>query len=84
MASGAPVDELGTLAFGSTVVLLGGGPRSSAWKPCRIEGTVNVGERLGVFGLPRSSLIAFPAVILEVWTCEDGNRSNPIPWRAPR
>ena len=44
-----PGQDLGTFQFGSTVVLLVGGPRSGAWKPLRAEGTVKVGERLGAF-----------------------------------
>ncbi len=42
-------DDLGTFAFGSTVVLLIGGPKRDAWKPRRVEGDVKVGRRLGAF-----------------------------------
>jgi len=44
-----PGDDLGTFAFGSTVVLIIGGSHSSEWKPCQTEGTVKVGKRLGAF-----------------------------------
>jgi phosphatidylserine decarboxylase len=40
-------EDLGTFEFGSTVVLLIGGPRAMEWKPCRTEGGVKVGQRLG-------------------------------------
>jgi len=42
-------DDLGTFEFGSTVVLLVGGPKAKAWKPLRTEGTVKVGQRLGTY-----------------------------------
>lgn len=42
-------EDLGTFAFGSTVVLLVGGPRAAAWRPLREAGTVRVGQRLGSF-----------------------------------
>jgi len=45
----APGDELGTFEFGSTVVLLVGGPRAQDWKPGRTEGDIKVGQRLGAF-----------------------------------
>ncbi|HET8715855.1 MAG TPA: archaetidylserine decarboxylase [Holophagaceae bacterium] len=45
----APGEDLGTFAFGSTVVLLVGGPKAAAWTPVRTEGDIRVGERLGVF-----------------------------------
>jgi phosphatidylserine decarboxylase len=45
----APGDDLGTFEFGSTVVLLIGGPKAGAWVPARTEGTVKVGQRLGAF-----------------------------------
>ena len=45
----APGDDLGTFAFGSTVILIVGGPRSSEWQASRTEGTVQVGQRLGAF-----------------------------------
>ena len=44
-----PGDDLGTFQFGSTVVLLVAGPRAKEWKPSRIEGSVKVGQRLGMF-----------------------------------
>jgi phosphatidylserine decarboxylase len=46
----APGDELGVFRFGSTVVLLVGGPGADAWLPCAKEGPVRVGMRLGRFG----------------------------------
>ena len=42
-------EDLGTFAFGSTVVLLIGGTRATEWKLLRKEGDVKVGERLGAF-----------------------------------
>lgn len=45
----APGDDLGTFEFGSTVVLLVGGPRAGDWRPLRQDGAVRVGERLGAF-----------------------------------
>ncbi len=45
----APGDDLGTFEFGSTVVLLVGGPKAKDWVPLRTEGTVKVGQRLGAF-----------------------------------
>jgi len=45
----APGDDLGTFEFGSTVVLLVGGPKAKDWVPLHTEGTVKVGERLGAF-----------------------------------
>ncbi len=45
----APGEDLGTFAFGSTVVLLIGGARSASWKPLRTSGNVRVGQRLGAF-----------------------------------
>jgi len=42
-------DDLGTFEFGSTVVLLIGGPRAAEWKACRTEGAVKVGQRLGAY-----------------------------------
>ncbi len=44
-----PGDDLGTFEFGSTVVLLVGGPRAAAWFPVRTEGAVKVGQRLGAY-----------------------------------
>ena len=44
----APGDDLGTFEFGSTVVLLIGGPKARDWVPLRTEGTVKVGQRLGL------------------------------------
>jgi phosphatidylserine decarboxylase len=43
----APGDDLGTFQFGSTVVLLIGGPRAASWTPSRREGVIRVGQRLG-------------------------------------
>jgi phosphatidylserine decarboxylase len=45
----APGDDLGTFQFGSTVVLLIGGPGAARWSPLREAGPVRVGERLGLF-----------------------------------
>ena len=45
----APGDDLGTFEFGSTVVLLIGGPRASTWSADRTEGAVRVGQRLGAY-----------------------------------
>lgn len=45
----APGDDLGTFAFGSTVVLLIGGPRRADWVPECTEGPVKVGQRLGAY-----------------------------------
>lgn len=45
----APGDDLGTFEFGSTVVLLIGGPRAKDWKGLRTEGDIKVGQRLGAF-----------------------------------
>jgi phosphatidylserine decarboxylase len=42
-------DDLGTFEFGSTVVLLIGGPRAKDWDPLRTEGGVKVGQRLGAY-----------------------------------
>jgi phosphatidylserine decarboxylase len=44
-----PGQDLGTFQFGSTVVLLVGGPKAANWKPHRTEGGVKVGQRLGAF-----------------------------------
>lgn len=44
-----PGDDLGTFEFGSTVVLLIGGPRAAAWHPLQETGPVRVGQRLGRF-----------------------------------
>jgi phosphatidylserine decarboxylase len=44
-----PGDDLGTFQFGSTVVLLVGGPKAAAWEPSRTEGPVKMGQRLGAF-----------------------------------
>lgn len=44
-----PGDDLGTFEFGSTVVLLIGGPRAAAWHPLHETGPVRVGQRLGSF-----------------------------------
>jgi phosphatidylserine decarboxylase len=45
----APGDDLGTFEFGSTVVLLIGGPKAGQWMAERTEGPVKMGERLGAF-----------------------------------
>ena len=45
----APGDDLGTFQFGSTVVLLVGGPKGKDWAPSRTEGVVKMGQRLGAF-----------------------------------
>ena len=42
-----PGEDLGTFQFGSTVVLLIGGPEAARWSPGRTEGPVRVGQRLG-------------------------------------
>jgi phosphatidylserine decarboxylase len=44
-----PGEDLGTFQFGSTVVLLIGGPEAARWSPGRTEGPVRVGQRLGRF-----------------------------------
>jgi phosphatidylserine decarboxylase len=44
-----PGDDLGTFEFGSTVVLIVGGPAASRWTAERTTGVVKVGERLGSF-----------------------------------
>lgn len=45
----APGEDLGTFEFGSTVVLLIGGPRAKDWSPSRTEGDVKMGQRLGAY-----------------------------------
>jgi phosphatidylserine decarboxylase len=45
----APGEDLGTFEFGSTVVLLVGGPRAADWMPARREGDVHVGQQLGAY-----------------------------------
>lgn len=45
----APGDDLGLFRFGSTVVLLVGGPEAARWSPARIAGMVKVGQRLGAY-----------------------------------
>jgi phosphatidylserine decarboxylase len=42
-------DDLGTFEFGSTVVLLIGGPKATDWAPLRTEGDVRMGQRLGAY-----------------------------------
>ena len=42
-----PGEDLGLFQFGSTVILLVGGPRADNWRPEVTEGTVKVGQRLG-------------------------------------
>jgi len=44
-----PGEDLGTFEFGSTVVLLIGGPRAADWAPQAREGKVRLGQRLGAF-----------------------------------
>jgi phosphatidylserine decarboxylase len=44
-----PGDDLGTFQFGSTVVLLIGGPRAGDWSASRTAGDVRMGQRLGAF-----------------------------------
>ncbi len=44
-----PGDDLGTFAFGSTVVLLIGGPRAAEWVPLGLAGEVKLGQRLGAY-----------------------------------
>lgn len=45
----APGEALGRFEFGSTVVLLVGGPRAQDWEALKTEGPVKVGERLGAY-----------------------------------
>lgn len=42
-----PGDDLGTFEFGSTVVLLIGGPKAAGWVAGRTGGDVKLGQRLG-------------------------------------
>jgi phosphatidylserine decarboxylase len=42
-------DDLGTFEFGSTVVLLIGGPKATNWSPVLTEGHVKMGQRLGAY-----------------------------------
>ena len=42
-------DDLGTFEFGSTVVLLIGGPKAINWSPVLREGDVKMGQRLGAY-----------------------------------
>ena len=44
-----PGEDLGTFQFGSTVVMLIGGPRAEDWRSTRAEGPIKVGQRLGAF-----------------------------------
>ena len=44
-----PGEDLGAFQFGSTVVMLVGGPRASEWMPAQLDGDVKVGQRLGAF-----------------------------------
>jgi phosphatidylserine decarboxylase len=44
-----PGEDLGTFQFGSTVVLLIGGPRAKDWRATRTEGPLQVGQCLGAF-----------------------------------
>ena len=43
-----PGEDLGAFAFGSTVVLLVGGPKADQWHALRTEGDIKMGERLGM------------------------------------
>jgi phosphatidylserine decarboxylase len=45
----APGDDLGTFEFGSTVVVLIGGPKAGDWSPARTAGDLRMGQRLGAF-----------------------------------
>ncbi|MCE1203142.1 MAG: archaetidylserine decarboxylase [Holophagaceae bacterium] len=45
----APGEDLGTFEFGSTVVLLVGGPRAADWVASRTTGDVKMGQRLGAY-----------------------------------
>jgi len=45
----APGDDLGTFEFGSTVVLLIGGPRAADWMPQQRAGVIRMGQRLGAY-----------------------------------
>jgi phosphatidylserine decarboxylase len=42
-------DDLGVFEFGSTVVLLIGGPKARDWSPTRTAGSVKMGQRLGAY-----------------------------------
>ena len=44
-----PGDDLGTFEFGSTVVLLIGGPNARDWVPLLREGEARMGQRLGAY-----------------------------------
>ncbi len=44
-----PGDDLGTFEFGSTVVLLIGGPKAKDWVGRQTEGDVKMGQRLGAY-----------------------------------
>ena len=44
-----PGQDLGTFQFGSTVVLLIGGPLAGRWEPLRTQGATRVGQQLGRF-----------------------------------
>jgi len=45
----SPGDNLGLFQFGSTVVMLVGGPKADGWQSVRQHGIVRVGQRLGEF-----------------------------------
>jgi phosphatidylserine decarboxylase len=47
-----PGEDLGTFQFGSTVVLLIGGPKAGQWHPGVCSGPVRVGQRLGSYEGP--------------------------------
>jgi phosphatidylserine decarboxylase len=42
-------EDLGTFEFGSTVVLLIGGPKAADWVPQRTAGDIKMGQRLGAY-----------------------------------
>ncbi len=44
-----PGEELGTFEFGSTVVLLVGGPKAADWVTLRRDGEIKMGQRLGAY-----------------------------------
>jgi phosphatidylserine decarboxylase len=49
LLSCAAGDDLGTFEFGSTVVLLIGGPKAADWSAVRSGGDVKMGQRLGAY-----------------------------------
>ena len=42
-------DEIGQFEFGSTVIVLVGGPKASQWKALKKSGIIRVGQRLGAW-----------------------------------